>query len=42
MTISIITVAYNNRFGLEDTIKSVIEKTLPDFSKAVVEEAAKE
>ena len=27
---------------IQDTIKSVIEKTLPDFSKAVVEEAAKE
>lgn len=27
---------------IQDTIKNVIEKTLPDFSKAVVEEAAKE
>lgn len=35
--ISIITVAYNNRFGLEETIKSVTSQTFKDFEFIIID-----
>lgn len=37
MMISIITVAYNNKFGLEETIKSVISQSCKDFEFIVID-----
>lgn len=37
MTISIITVAYNNRFGLEETIKSVIAQSCKNIEFIVID-----
>lgn len=35
--ISVITVAYNNRFGLEETIKSVINQTFKNFEFIIID-----
>lgn len=37
MMISIITVAYNNKFGLEETIKSVISQSYKDFEFIIID-----
>ena len=37
MMISIITVAYNNKFGLEETIKSVIGQSYKDFEFIIID-----
>ncbi|MBN9336654.1 MAG: glycosyltransferase, partial [Chryseobacterium sp.] len=35
--ISVITVAYNNKFGLEETIKSVVSQTFKDIEFIVID-----
>ena len=37
MTISIITVAYNNRFGLAETIKSVISQSYKNIEFIIID-----